>query len=75
MTARRLNLKISSKLTLAFGVVVATVAVSNGFVFMSNRAVDAANLQAEESRQLLAAGEKVLAASVVMQDRKQAMVY
>ncbi len=74
MTARRLNLKISSKLTLAFGVVVATVAVSNGVVFMSNQSVDAANVRAAESRELLGAGEKVLAATVDVQNSMRAFI-
>ncbi len=74
MTTRRLNLKISRKLLLAFGVVVATVGISNSVVFMANQSVDAATVRAAESRQLLSAGEKVLAATVDVQNSMRAFI-
>ena len=74
MTTRRLNLKISRKLLLAFGVVVATVGISNSVVFMANQSVDAATIRAAESRQLLNAGEKVLAATVDVQNSMRAFI-
>ena len=51
---------ISRKLMLAFGGVVASVVVSNGFVFSASKAVDAANLEAEESRVIIRHGELVI---------------
>jgi methyl-accepting chemotaxis protein len=53
---------------LAFGCVVATVATANTVVFMSNKAVDAANLEAEVSRGLINDAEAVLASAVESQN-------
>ncbi len=74
MTARRLNLKISRKLLLSFGVVVATVGISNSLVFMANQAVDAANYEALESRDLIDAAESVLASAVDVQNSMRGFV-
>ncbi|HVY89246.1 MAG TPA: HAMP domain-containing protein, partial [Hyphomonadaceae bacterium] len=64
----RHNLKIAQKLTLAFGCVVATFAASNGFVYLSNKSVDAANAQSAESRALIADAVAVLNAAVEAQN-------
>ncbi|MES1200261.1 MAG: methyl-accepting chemotaxis protein [Pseudomonadota bacterium] len=62
------NLKFSRKLALAFGCVVATVAVSNTIVFMANKSVDGANLASAKSRDLVAKETAVLHAAVEVQN-------
>ncbi|MFT3722246.1 MAG: methyl-accepting chemotaxis protein [Hyphomonadaceae bacterium] len=74
MVARRLNLKISRKLLLAFGVVVATVGISNSVVFMANQAVDAATLEAKQSNDQLNLEAAVLAAAVDVQNSLRGFV-
>ncbi len=74
VTARRLNLKISRKLLLAFGVVVATVGISNSVVFMANQAVDAATLDAKQSNNQLHTEAAVLAAAVDVQNSMRGFI-
>jgi methyl-accepting chemotaxis protein len=72
--ARRFSLKISRKLMIAFGVVVATVAMSNSLVFMSNKAVDEAAIETKESNDLLNLAAGVLAAAVDVQNSMRGFV-
>jgi CHASE3 domain sensor protein len=51
---------VSRKLAFAFGCVVVSVVAANGFIFMSNKAVDAAGAEAEETLELIRRGESVL---------------
>ncbi len=75
MTARRrLNLKISRKLLLAFGIVVATVGISNSFVFMANQSVDEATAQAKRSGDIVNQVEAVLAGAVDVQNSMRGFV-
>ena len=74
MTARRLNLKISRKLLLAFGVVVATVGISNTVVFMANQSVDAATLEAKLSNDQLNLEAGVLASAVDVQNSMRGFI-
>ncbi|SUS03252.1 Chemotaxis protein [uncultured Defluviicoccus sp.] len=74
MTVPRQTLKISRKLALAFGGVVATVAASNAFVFLANKSVDAANLEASASRELVSEAVTVLNAAVEAQNAMRGFV-
>ncbi len=62
------NLRFSRKLALAFGCVAVTVAGSNVLVFLSNKAVDAANAESAHSRQLVADATALLNAAVETQN-------
>ncbi|HWA01236.1 MAG TPA: methyl-accepting chemotaxis protein, partial [Caulobacterales bacterium] len=62
------NLRFSRKLALAFGCVAVTVAGSNALVFMSNKAVDAANLQMTRSRELVEDATALINAAVETQN-------
>jgi methyl-accepting chemotaxis protein len=74
VTARRLNLKISHKLLLAFGVVVATVGISNSVVFMANQSVDAATIETKKSNEQVNLEAAVLAAAVDVQNSLRGFV-
>ena len=74
MTTRRLNLKISHKLLLAFGVVVATVGISNSVVFMANQSVDAATIETKKSNEQVNLEAAVLAAAVDVQNSLRGFV-
>ncbi len=62
------NLRLSRKLALAFGCVVTSVLAANGFVFVANKSVDAANAEAVESRELISLSEHALSAAVEVQN-------
>jgi methyl-accepting chemotaxis protein len=74
VTTRRLNLKISHKLLLAFGVVVATVGISNSVVFMANQSVDAATIETKKSNEQVNLEAAVLAAAVDVQNSLRGFV-
>jgi methyl-accepting chemotaxis protein len=70
----RQNLKISQKLTLAFGCVVATFAASSGVVYLSGKSVDTAIADEEKSQALIADIAAVVNAAVDVQDSMRGFV-